>query len=168
MKYIIDIPKEIAKASEEYWEKSMGMALVPYIESDRKAIEDEVWYFARRIICPSDCCEDSISKYTEKFLNIPSHKVRAIFKDLSYQEVKAKYEEWKKQKDEIRVGDEVCYVYDHQWKKIVATNTYSDGFDAIDSDGNLYLQRNPDMWEKTGRHFDEVEELLEKMRGEEE
>ena len=159
-----------------------GLKIEPYTEPSQKAINlqhahdienvarmnyrkgaEDAWELARRIICPPDCCEDSISKYTEKFLGIPSHKARAIFKDLSYQEVKAKYQEWKKQKDEIRVGDEVEYVEDHR-KKIVVTSTYSDGwFDAIDSNGYLYIKRNPVMWKKTGRHFDGVEELLKKM-----
>lgn len=70
------------------------------------------------------------------------------------------------EKDKIRVGDEVEYVEDHR-KKIVVTSTYSDGwFDAIDSNGYLYINRNPVMWKKTGRHFPELIELLKKMKEE--
>lgn len=137
------------------------LQLEEYTEPDRKAIEDEVWNFARRIICPSDCCEDSISKYTEKFLGIPSHKARAIFKDLSYQEVKSKFEAWLKEKDEIRVGDEV-------------KTGDSTGIVYMVADEKIYGVCNntpyfiPFEWyvslsHKTGRHFDEVEALLKKM-----
>ena len=134
---------------------------------NKDAVEDEVWDFARRIICPSDCCEDSISKYTEKFLGIPSHKARAIFKDLSYQEVKAKYKKWRKQKDEIRVGDEVELELSEGVKGLV----YIVGEEMLEG---AYLNCDglvPFCWSKkdcrkTGKHFDEIEELLKKMKEE--
>ena len=133
----------------------------------RQKVEQEVWEFARRIIYPSDCCEDSISKYTEKFLGIPSHKARAIFKDLSYQEVKAKYKKWRKQKDEIRVGDEVELELSEGVKGLV----YIVGEEMLEG---AYLNCDglvPFCWSKkdcrkTGKHFDEIEELLKKMKEE--
>lgn len=176
MKYIIDIPDnthwiqwimEGTKDHHPYMDWIDVKDLRFYTEPDRKAIEEEVWGLARRIICPSDCCEDSISKYTEKFLDIPSYKARAIFKDLSYQEVKAKYEEWLKQKDEIRVGDEVK---DHEDIKAVVLDICMDGEAYTVYTENRICEDwlKDEGFVKTGRHFPEVAELLEKMRGEEE
>ena len=159
-----------------------GLKIEPYTEPSQKAINlqhahdienvarmnyrkgaEDAWELARRIICPPDCCEDSISAHTKEIFNKEGWEIRGIFTDLSYQEAKSKYNEWQKQKDEIHVGDEVEYVEDHR-KKIVVTSTYSDGwFDAIDSNGYLYINRNPVMWKKTGRHFPELIELLKKM-----
>lgn len=61
----------------------------------RQKVEDEVWEFARRIICPSDCCEDSISAHTQEIFNKEGWEIRGIFNDLSYQEAKEKYEAWR-------------------------------------------------------------------------
>lgn len=41
MKYIIDVPEEIAKISEEFLLKA-GLLCEPYTGPDRKAIEDEI------------------------------------------------------------------------------------------------------------------------------
>ena len=75
-------------------------------------------------------------------------------------------EEWLKQKDEIHVGDEV-----------VTDDVLSNGFvTRIDEykDANIVWEMggtgcvNAALLKKTGRHFPEVAELLEKIRGEEE
>lgn len=116
----------------------------------KQKVENEVWEFAKEV-------------RLKEFIDEEGRLHGYISSFNSYSEAKAKYEAWKKQKDEIRVGDEVEYVEDHR-KKIVVTSTYSDGwFDAIDSNGYLYINRNPVMWKKTGRHFPELIELLKKM-----
>lgn len=114
-----------------------------YAEPDRGAIEDEVWKFVRELIH----CNNG--------------------KQLSYQEVKAKYNAWKKRKDEIHVGDEVIstfgdkMVVTHHWNQNDGTTGIS-GFSA-DCSGLYYDEIEV---EKTGRHFPEVEELLKKLVGE--
>lgn len=89
MKYIIDLPDEIAEASVRYWKEATDMTLVPYTE-------DEVWSLAREIAyCMSlnECedagmlCDDDI--YTS---------ATGVLDKLSYQEAKAKYDAWKEQK----------------------------------------------------------------------
>lgn len=85
---------------------------------------------------------------------------------MSYHEAKAKYEAWKKQKDEIHIGDEVEY----EDCKFIVTAEIGDRYHGIhSSNGDIvsfgegdYCKK--DNCKKTGRHFDEVEELLEKMR----
>lgn len=162
MKYIIDIPTEMAEATAEYWNKTTDMTLVPYTEIDRKGIEDEVWELARRIICPSDCCKNSISAHTKEIFNKEEWEIRGIFNDLSYQEAKDKYEKWKKKKKEILVGDEIeaepgnkaCVLYENP----DGTNVFV--FKANGTAG---------WWSKcaihkTGKNHPEVAELLKKMR----
>lgn len=144
MKYIID---------------STGMAIVPYDEPDRKAIEDEVWEFVRII---TDMTE---AQRKECFGGVTCN----LDEYMTYQEAKAKYEAWKKQKDEIRVGDEVTYTLCGDTATFIVLgkkkNKYY-GFNPNAPDYNDVGEYcDADMLKKTGRHFPEVAELLEKMRG---
>lgn len=155
--------------------------LTPYTETDRKAIDlqhahdienvarmnyskgaEEAWELARRIICPSDCCEDSISAYTKEIFNKDGWEIRGIFKDLPYQEAKSKYEAWKKQKAEIRVGDEVKE-NSGLWTGVVVGFDEVDDLIIMDRSGKSCAGYKTRFFRKTGRHFDEVEELLKKM-----
>ena len=67
--------------------------LTPYTETDRKAIEDEVWSFAWKIF------------------NMDFGEYAKLFDDnecpSDYRETKAKYEEWKKQKEDEATMKEV-------------------------------------------------------------
>lgn len=182
MKYIIDIPDDrvcdyvggihllipYAMAGHKGYHDT-GLNLTPYTEPSQKAIDlqhahdienvarmnyskgtEEAWEFAKKV---------RLEVFTDE-----EGRLRGYISGFdSYSEAKTKYEERLKQKEGIHVGDEVEYVEDHR-KKIVVTSTYSDGwFDAIDSNGYLYINRNPVMWKKTGRHFPEFIELLKKM-----
>lgn len=182
MKYIIDIPNEmviksplkgltlgiamIETSTQKQFIVPTNIPLMPYTEPDRKAIEDEVWELARRIICPSDCCEDSISAHTKEIFNKEGWEIRGIFNDLSYQETKSKYEAWLKQKDEIHVGDEIVGIYSDGDKTppLVVLKVEGNYYYGIYSKTGGFVQGGLN-YEKTGRHFDEVEELLQKMRG---
>ena len=64
--------------------------------------------------------------------------------------------------DEFRVGDEVIHT---NGIKAVITSEVNDGCYCcvMDAEGNTYGW-NIDNVEKTGRHFDEVEKLLKRMR----
>lgn len=156
MKYIIDIPTEMAEATARYWNETTDMTLIPYIESDQKAIEDEVWEFVKKIECLT------IGE-TEDCFDVEYEGIPFVANMFSYQEAKAKYEAWLKKKDEIHVGDELKD--DGNIKAVV--------LDILDADYESYevFTENGivDEWQKgivvkTGRHFDEVEELMKKMR----
>ena len=156
MKYIIDIPDGIAKASKEFWKKSTGMDLVPYTESDRNAIENEVWDFARGLLYYTD-------ENWESLIDL------LLVEKASYQEAKAKYDAWKSQKEEIHVGDEVIPM-DTKYDTMIVTRTWKDDYssdcvDTIGFDGSIGSFLTSKV-KKTGRHFDEVEELLKKMKEE--
>lgn len=161
MKYIIDIPDnthwiqwimEGTKDHHPYMDWIDVKDLRFYTEHDRNAIENEVWEFAGKIF------EMDMSTYAE------------IYDDKgfnSYREAKSKYDAWLKQKDEIRIGDELKD--DENIRAVVLDIMHEDyvRYEVFTENGIV------DEWQKgivakTGRHFSEVAELLEKMRGEEE
>ena len=168
MKYIIDIPSEL-RIKDDGYSFSDGKSycitgnlskLTPYVEPDRKAIEDEVWEFVNFL-------ENKLmaSDYDDIFDD------NSPYDHMTYQEAKAKYEAWEawlKQKEETRVGDEFLHTTGDGVKGVVIKIHDDDCFDILDSDGDVYEYTSMKYWEKTGRHFDEVEELLKKMRGNEE
>ena len=134
--------------------------LPPYTEPDRKVIEDEVWEFATT--CAKMDGADSVDVFGGYSLE--------SFTKFSYQEAKDKYEEWLKQKDEIKVGDEVILM-DTEYDTMIVTRTWKDDYwreciDTVGFDGSIcsFLKSKV---KKTGRHFDEVEELLKKIGSEE-
>lgn len=171
MKYIIEFEDEYSMNEAgmkyhqckqvPYWSVSHGIIknLTPYTEPDRKAIEDEVWEFVRIITDMTEAQrKDCFGGAT---CNLDEY--------MTYKEVKAKYEAWLKQKNEIHVGDEV---ENASHKKGIVLNHYispSNGLEYVrvlymDDDGNSFVSA----WEKnnvgkTGRHFDSVEKLLEEM-----
>ena len=168
-----------------------GLELTPYTEHSQKAIDlqhahdienvarmnyskgtEDAWELARRIICPSDCCEDSISAHTKEIFNKEGLEIRGIFKDLSYQEAKAKYEAWKREKDKICVGDELEQTTVggiHTGTKCIVVKIDGDNkMNGIRKDGSVIVcsSQVKRWWRKTGRHFPEVAELLKKMKEE--
>ena len=153
MKYIIDLPEEFAEATKEYWEKTVGMQLEPYTELDCcKSIEDEVWELANYM---------GRMSLTERDLCFGFPLPQEVTMNLSYQEAKAKYEAWVKKKNEIHVGDEVIY---HRNKYIVGYVGEDEVYHLVDQCWLRVIVQGNYQLIKTGRHFDEVEELLKKIK----
>ena len=169
MKYIIEFEDEYSMneggmkyhqcKQVPYWSVSHGIIkkLTPYTEPDRKAIEDEVWglanYMGRMSLTERDLCFG---------FPLPQE----VTMNLSYNEAKSKYEAWMKQKDEIHVGDEVT-PRDGIWKGVVV-DVYDGYLTIMGNKGISAGGYKSKFFSKTGRHFPEVAELLEKMRGEQE
>lgn len=128
MKYIIDLPEEFAEATKEYWDKTVGMQLEPYTESD-------------------------IYSHTDNPTGWE------LYQD--YQKAKEKYETWKKQKDQICVGDEVIY---RRNKYIVGYVGEDEVYHLVDQCWLRVVVQGDYQLIKTGRHFNEVEELLKKIK----
>ena len=166
MKYIIDIPNnthwiqwimEGTKDHHPYMDWIDVKDLRFYTEHDRKAIEDEVWGFVRTVTDMTEA--QRIQCFGSVTCNLDDY--------LTYQEAKSMYEAWLKQNDEIKVGDEVEY----EDCKFIVTAEIGNKYHGIhSSNGNIvsfgegdYCKK--DNCKKTGRHFDEVAELLQKMRG---
>ena len=176
-KYLIDIPdgtvygydedeKILIFPEENFIEVSEVSNLiylpnvVPYEESDRKAIEDEVWEFATT--CTKMDGSDSVDVFGG--FSVDS------FTKYSYQEAKAKYEAWKK-KDKIRVGDEVVYADDPNKEKAIVLRLYQPKqyrtlADILCEDGTVVKMIKVENLAWTGRHFDEIADLLKKMKEE--
>lgn len=169
-KYIIELEGEpmVANSShqevDELW-KAKGFnslvfdkcgldKLTPYTEPDRKAIEDEVWELAKKLISMSENEVSDMIGYTTNF--------GEVMYNMPYQEAKAKYEAWKKKKDEIHVGDEI--VLDENVKMIVTRVDHETFIQGVDENGECYECIECNAVRKTGRHFDWIEELLKKMR----
>ena len=174
MKYIINIPKEYEKDwigltpfgkelyypiqgfDKKYRRMPTGLELTPYTGTDSwgkvwmegykeglEAGRNDAWNFAKNLF-----------NYTNK-----------DWKDLmncSYQEAKEMYEKWEKEKNEIQIGDEVKDK-DLEDKGIV-TCVLATRCDVLWLDGTVSEDVLMSELCKTGRHFDEIGELLKKMR----
>lgn len=124
-----------------------------HAEPDRKAIEAEVWEFAREMISTSG---HEMSEMWGCVTNFGE-----VMYNTTYQEAKEKYEAWRKQKDEIRVGDEVA-LQDGNFKYVVMGFHFNTAY-LLASDGSV--SKFPvSKLRKLNRHFNETEELLKKMR----
>ena len=96
-----------------------------------------------------------------------SYYVEAIFKHYSINEIAERikaYEEKKKAEEEsIKVGDEVLYGS----SKLLVTSITNHFICTVNADGKVDTWRATAELIKTGRHFDEAEQLLDKLRGKE-
>ena len=171
MKYVIDIPDKAidfmgnrinvfvepeCKVGDckHYALRISKEDIEPYTEPNRETIENEVWDFA--ISCVD---MDGID-----FYRCFEHDSVFYLTEYTYSEAKSKYDEWKRKKDEIRVGDEVetelgnkaCVLYGNP-----------DGTQIF----VLKAAGTAAWWSrcaihKTGKNHSEVAELLKKMREE--
>lgn len=175
MKYIIDVPNQDYSYDEilhtlklKFYDDNLSCEVIldaeSYNEPDRKAIEDaqeKAWELASAIICPSDCNVGSIQKHCKEIFGVGIWEIRSIFTNNTYQEAKAKYEAWVKQRDKIHIGDEVV---DKAGYKGVVTYIQSEVCDVLWDDGSVTEDTNKKEFSKTGRHFLEVAEMLKKMK----
>lgn len=163
MKYIMEIPSKADFVTAYYMEDGLPVMyksdkiddLEPYTEPDRKAIEDEVWELADYM------CRMSQTEKNRCFgFSYPSE----VTMNLTYQEAKSLFEKW--MENEIHVGDEVEYGF-IRGIAFVVDEVIVEGF-YINDEGDVgkHFRWKKRDCEKTGRHFDEVAELLQKMKGE--
>lgn len=167
-KYIIEVPDNTQwiqwmntskKDGHAYFDYKAPEELTPYAEPDREAIENEVWEFVRCIMGMN------ANKYRECF-DIDDIADDDFACKYTYQEAKKIYEEWKKEKNEIRIGDEVEYICPEGICRFVVFAisgdiAYGFKYPCEDDDFNEYCEIA--FLTKTGRHFSEVEKLVEKM-----
>ena len=158
-KYIIEIPDEVPVSEE----------LVPfdmcrpswYLEAYEKGkaeAEDEVWEFAKIIGSFNGLAKRDLD---ECFGHTTIQGVMTTYD--TYREARAKYDAWKQEKEEIRTGDEVRCM--NRVGIVVRIDSMDGGSNVIWEGGATSYIGIKDLT-KTGRHFDEVEKLLERMREE--
>lgn len=147
-------------AKDKAYEYVCKLKKLPSAQSERSVIEDEVWGFVRIIT-------DMTEKQREECFGGSTCDLDEY---MTYKEAKAKYEAWKKKKEEIRVGDEVEHTTasgNPVGLKCVVTKIVDDEIlKGITQTGEVVTcsSQIKRWWRKTGRHFDEVEELLMKMK----
>ena len=122
---------------------------------------DDAWECARKINCiPSDGGISGIE--LDDIFYTDSNCV--IMKNFSASEAMARIKAYEEDKNKVRVGDEVRATYGNAVVTCVnETEKTAKFFYKTGENGCDYLR----VIERTGRHFDEIEKLLEKMRGEE-
>lgn len=137
-----------------------------YIEQGR----NEAWEALKRICCYGKDCLSG-SELEEIFGTSSDSDI--ILHDTASEAIQKirEYEEKKKQEDEeIRVGDEM--IYENGWLdgKLIGIVTYipktKDYFNILWSDGSTGIEKNKSDFKKTGRHFQEIADVLKKMREE--
>ena len=168
MKYIIDVPNQdysydkiLHTLKLKFYDDNLSCEVLldaePHTEPDRKAIEDEVWRFLVFLIDEMDV--------DDKYNCFNQSSAYRIASTMSYKEAKSKYEAWLKQKDEIHYGDEVMSVEDDVKAVMLDWADYESIY-VMTEHGCVERWKDLDGVKKTGRHFPEVAQLLEKMRRE--
>ena len=130
--------------------------LTPYTETDREAIEDEVWEFVRIIT-------DMTEKQRIECFGGASCDLDEYW---TYRDAKARYEKWRKKKDEIHEYDEIISEASDNKATIVRIDGWG-RWHCINADGSFMVEINQQgCWRKTGRSFPELGDVLKKMREE--
>lgn len=134
------------KELKEDFEKSK----IVNLNMGRVAGQEESWELARKIYLSE---EEGGYDGTELFEIFNEVGLSDIYR-LSYPEAAAKVAEWEKAKEEICVGDVVRFKENNSIEFCV-TQIDCDGYlYGVWRNGLTYSGRNPELWEKTGRHTD--------------
>ena len=109
---------------------------------------EAAWELARKIVL-----KNGYSAYDlhEIFNCCGSHQA---LEDYTYPEAVAKVAEWEKAKEEVKRGDIIRNKYSTS-SKFCVTDIGCDGhLYGVGRYGSTYSNKNPEDWEKTGRHID--------------
>ena len=123
---------------------------------------NEAWELARKIA--STIGGLSSSELVEIF---NAFLPRDILSNNTYPEAAAKVAEWERAKEEIKRGDIIRNKYSTS-SKFCVTDIGCDGhLYGVGRYGLTYSNKNPEDWEKTGRHID-IDGFLKQIGGEQE
>ena len=123
---------------------------------------NEAWELARKIT--STVGGLSSSELVEIF---NAFLPRDILSNNTYPEAAAKVAQWEKAKEEIKRGDIIRNKYSTS-SKFCVTDIGCDGhLYGVGRYGLTYSNKNPEDWEKTGRHID-IDSFLKQIGGEQE
>lgn len=86
----------------------------------------------------------------------------AVIHRYTPQEALAKFEPYRKEQAEIKVGDVVeSNMLNPAPNRLIVTKVYNETFEGVDSDGYVYAEKNFKFWKKTGKHIDIASILAE-------
>jgi len=127
-----------------------------------KGIND-AWEAARKIGSNSMCSLKEIGFDFSQCV-IPDYNPSwFVVKNYSASECIEKIRQYEQEKEEIQLWDEV--INGRNFKGTV-TDIKDDGVLTIFCQDRTWINSHTRFWKKTGRHFPEIAEVLEKMRGE--
>ena len=170
MKYIIEIEDEPFVMGKETVYRAKGFKtlvfdktgldkLKPYDETEA----EKAWELAGWVWLHESHGGSSVEEFKECFGDMSTDEVAR----LPYSEVVKKYEAWEKEKDEIRVGDEVRNPLADTIGIVLAKNEYGATVMWFDSDNEIHFTKySNNGLVRTGRHFTEAVAMLRKMKGE--
>ena len=147
MKYVIDVPENRVRNGKIFLDAIENPA-TPYDESEAEQRgREEAWELIKAIGKMSD--EDMADCFGT-----------SVIVNLSYTEAREKYDAWK----EIKVGDEIRNGGVYGIVTLVEKKK-DDGicYHVVGNDGYVWYL-NDLVTKRTGRHFPEVAELLEKLK----
>lgn len=116
---------------------------------------EEAWETAKQILFEKEFTHDILNE----IFGTMNHY--AIMRDLKPNEVRAKIDEWKKQKEEIKVGDVIQSKGDSKLKRAVVTRVNGRFLDILYDDG-MSWRVDKNLHEKTGEHID-IEAVLKQL-----
>ena len=157
----LEADEEIIEADVYYNYSSNGkdysiIESIEFEEENKKTYEDglnEAWELARNIICKPD------NRSKVFGIDVAS----AILKNYTILQAIAKV----KEHEEIKVGDEVEHVDTHDRVIVTYVSKNTPHIDIMWKDGSVGIRAPKEKFKKTGRHFKEIEEVLEKMKEDE-
>ena len=127
----------------------LSAAKIKAFNNGRLTGQNEAWELARKIT--STVGGLSSSELVEIF---NAFLPRDILSNNTYPEAAAKIAEWEKAKEEIKRGDIIKNKYSTS-SKFCVTDIGCDGhLYGVGRYGLTYSNKNPEDWEKTGRHID--------------
>ena len=185
MKYIIDLPEDhelvfsdgqqtkiirpdknemvVFNECEDILKIGFVVKLTPYEEHDtaEQRGQEEAWTFAQKILAPPN---NSDAMTAEDIMDCyGTDDAYDVVCGMTFAEASEKYEAWKKEKEEIKIGDEIRNGGVYGIVTLVEKKADGICYHVVGNDGYVWYL-NDLVTKKTGRHFPEVADLLEKMR----
>ena len=153
-----EITRLLAKNKElkEDFEKSKRVNL----NMGRVAGQNEAWELVRKVF------DMETNDIEDIFITEDAWNLGTVLNNYTYQEAAAKVAEWKKAKDEIKVGDVLENRYDSN-VKCVATNLYPNNMAYLVFYDGTAGMNELDNFKKTGRHID-IDSFLKQIGEEQE
>ena len=182
MKYII----EVEDGSTKGLYKAKGFNTLVFDDAGLKKLEpvsdalqhgyDEgyqegltnAWELAKKIILPvKPHCNNFTAQDLSYIFGVDGYE--DVMSRFSASEVLAKFREYEEEqkKAELKVGDEIEIHAESSIPKMVVTQIDNQYISTVDAKGDTRcICKNTNKFVKTGRHFSQIEEVLEQMKGE--